>query len=68
MCTKIMAQFNTANCFELTSGLFLLPLSVQGSIFQPHRRTSGGGVKWDVESTTVTHCSADWWDILLPLA
>ena len=44
MCTKIMAQFNTANCFELTSGLFLLPLSVQGSIFQPHRRTSGGGL------------------------
>ena len=28
----------------------------------------GGEVEWVVESTTVTHSSADWWDILLPLA
>ena len=28
----------------------------------------GGGLDWVVESTTVTHSSADWWDILLPLA
>ena len=27
-----------------------------------------GGLEWEVESTTVTHSSADWWDILLPLA
>ena len=27
-----------------------------------------GGSEWEVESTTVTHSSADWWDILLPLA
>ena len=38
-------------------------------LFKPHRRTSrgsrvGGGVK----STTVTHSSADWWDILLKQA
>ena len=26
------------------------------------------GLHWEVESTTVTHFSADWWDILLPLA
>ena len=24
------------------------------------------GLEWVVESTTVTHSSADWWDILLP--
>ena len=47
--------------------LLLLPLSVQGTFFQPHRRTSGG-VEREVESTTVTHSSADWWDLLLPLA
>ena len=23
--------------------------------------------EWVVESTTVTHSSADWWDLLLPL-
>ena len=27
-----------------------------------------GGLEWEVESTTVTHSSADWWDHLLPLA
>ena len=27
-----------------------------------------GGLEWEVESTTVTHASADWWDLLLPLA
>ena len=27
-----------------------------------------GGLEWEVEATTVTHSSADWWDILLPLA
>ena len=26
-----------------------------------------GGLEWEVESTTVTHSSADWWDLLLPL-
>ena len=25
-------------------------------------------LEWGVESTTVTHSSADWWDLLLPLA
>ena len=24
-----------------------------------------GDLEWEVESTTVTHSSADWWDILL---
>ena len=39
-----------------------------GQHFQPHRRASMGGLEWAVESTTVTHSNADWWDILLPLA
>ena len=38
--------------------------------FQPHNRTLevGSFLECVVESTTVTHSSADWWDILLPLA
>ena len=24
-----------------------------------------GDLEWEVESTTVTHSSADWWDLLL---
>ena len=35
--------------------------------FLPHRRTLES-LEWKVESTTVTHSSADWWGILLPLA
>ena len=27
-----------------------------------------GGLEWEVESTTVTHSSGDWCDVLLPLA
>ena len=27
-----------------------------------------GDLEWEVESTTVTHSSADWWDLLRPLA
>ena len=27
-----------------------------------------GDLEWEVESTTVTHSSADWWYLLLPLA
>ena len=40
---------------------------IAGQLFQPPRRTSGG-LEWEVESTIVTHSSADWWDLLLPLA
>ena len=39
--------------------------TVQGSVLLPHYRTI---LEWEVESTTVTHSSADWWDLLLPLA
>ena len=41
-----------------------------GQCFQPHNRTLevGSFLEWMVESTTVTHSSADWWDLLLPLA
>ena len=38
-----------------------------GQRLAPHYRTLGD-LEWEVESTTVTHSSADWWDILLPLA
>ena len=41
--------------------------SVQGSVFSRIDALQGG-LKWEVESTTVTHSSADWWDLLLPLA
>ena len=41
--------------------------TVQGSRLAPHYRTLGD-LEWEVESTTVTHSSADWWDLLLPLA
>ena len=41
--------------------------SVQGSVFSRIDALLGG-LEWAVESTTVTHSSADWWDLLLPLA
>ena len=41
-----------------------------GQRFQPHANSHRrlGGLEQAVESTTVTHSSADWWDLLLPLA
>ena len=43
-----------------------------GQRFQPHNRTlevhGEFFLEWVVESTTVTHSSADWWDLLLSLA
>ena len=44
-------------------GMAIGSSSGAGQRFPPHNRTLGVG-----ESTTVTHSSADWWDILLPLA
>ena len=42
---------------------------IQGSTPMPQwPNGGGGGVEWVVESMTVTHSSADWWDLLLPLA
>ena len=38
-----------------------------GQRLAPHIRTLGD-LEWEVEATTVTHSSADWWDLLLPLA
>ena len=38
-----------------------------GSDYSAAYRTLGD-LEWEVESTTVTHSSADWWDLLLPLA
>ena len=49
--------------------LLLLPVQVQGSLF---RRIialwRSSSLEWVVESTTVTHSSADWWDLLFPMA
>ena len=45
----------------------LLPFSVQGSVFSRIDALLGG-LEWEMESTTVTHSCADWWDLLLPLA
>ena len=42
--------------------------SIHGSTPMPQWPNGGGGLESVVESTTVTHSSADWWDILLPLA
>ena len=43
---------------------------VQAAISAAYRTL--GDLEWEVESvvesTTVTHSSADWWDLLLPLA
>ena len=49
--------------------LLLLPFSVQGSVFRRIDALLGEFfLEWAVESTTVTHSSADWWGLLLPLA
>ena len=40
--------------------------SVQGSFFSRIDALLGV-LEWEVESTTVTHSSVDWWDLLLPL-
>ena len=49
--------------------LRLLPIQVQGSVFRRIIALWGSGsLEWVVESTTATHSSADWWDLLLPLA
>ena len=36
---------------------------IKGQHLAPHYRTLGD-LEWEVESTTVTHSSADWWDLL----
>ena len=59
-------------CGRLWAGLVLcynLQVPIHGNTPMP-QLPNGGGVEWVVASTTVTvtHSSADWWDILLPLA
>ena len=53
----------------ISDNQLLLPLSVQGSFFSRIDALLEG-LEWEVESTTVTvtHSSAYWWDLLLPLA
>ena len=48
--------------------LVFLSCVIIGSMPMPQWPNGGGGLEWVVESTTVPHSSADWWDILLPLA
>ena len=60
------ADYNFYNHLALTPGLGDSSSSsdtVQGSVYR-----TLGDLEWEVESTTVTHSSADWWDLLLPLA
>ena len=47
--------------------LLLLPILCRAASSAALSHT-GGFLEWEVESTTVTHSSADWWDLLLPLA
>ena len=47
--------------------LLLILCGAASSRLAPHYRTLGD-LEWEVDSTTVTHSSADWWDLLLPLA
>ena len=46
--------------------LLLLPILCRAASSAALSHT--GDLEWEVESTTVTHSSADWWDLLLPLA
>ena len=56
----------SVSCVILLS--FLLSFSVQGSVFSRIDALLGD-LEWAlVESTAVTHSSANWWDLLLPLA
>ena len=48
--------------FTVTHGSLIM------TYFQCGPLMTCGGLEWEVESTTVTHSSADWWDRLLPLA
>ena len=47
--------------------LLLILCRAASSRLAPHYCTLGD-LEWEVDSTTVTHSSADWWDLLLPLA
>ena len=50
-----------------TTPAFFFFLYCAGQRLAPNYRTLGD-LEWEVESTTVTHSSPDWWDLLLPLA
>ena len=64
---RVLARFN--NYSRVMSSSSSSSFFSAGQRFPPHRRTSGGVfLEWAVESTTVTHSSADWWGLLLPLA
>ena len=67
-CRK-MSRKNLSVTAQSQASFLLLPIQVQGSVFRRIIALWGSGsLEWVVESTTVTHSSADWWDLLLPLA
>ena len=67
--TIISLSLPDARLPDSVTPLLLLLLYCAGQRLALHYRTLGD-LEWEVESTTVTgtHSSADWWDILLPLA
>ena len=70
---QIQSHFLGCHCFMAVGGVLHEILktsssSVQGSVFRGIDALLEEFLEWVVESRTVTHSSADWWDILLPLA
>ena len=57
----LMILFGTHHVHRITHESLIM------TYFQCGPLMTCGGLEWEVESTTVTHSSADWWDILLPL-
>ena len=63
------ADYNFYNHLALTPGRLPDSVTLLLLLIALHYRTLGY-LEWEVKSTTVTgtHSSADWWDLLLPLA
>ena len=67
-----MVECRTRNRETRVLLLLLLPILCRAASSAALSHTGGffleADLEWEVESTTVTHSSADWWDLLLPLA
>ena len=61
-CIFVFDLFGTHHVHRITHESHIM------TYFQCGPLMTCGGLEWEVESTTVTHSSADWWDILFPLA
>ena len=64
----IISSFFLFDLFGTHHGHRITHESLIMTYFQCGPLMTCGGLEWEVESTTVTHSSADWWDLLLPLA